>query len=46
VRGDRDRFIESEMLRQFSALTTSLATGSQREDRLRAALRRALDEYD
>lgn len=46
VRGDRDRFIEAEMLRQFSALTASLATGAQREDRLRAAIRRALEEYD
>lgn len=46
VRGDRDRFIESEMLRQFGALAASLASGSQREDRLRAAIRRALEEYD
>lgn len=46
VRGDRDRFIESEMLRQFSALTASLAAGAQREDRLRAAIRRALEQYD
>jgi hypothetical protein len=46
VRGDRDRFVESEMLRQFSALTTTLAAGAQREDRLRAAIRRALEEYD
>lgn len=46
VRGDRDRFIESEMLRQFSALTASLAAGVHREDRLRAAIRRALEEYD
>jgi hypothetical protein len=34
------------MLRQFSALTTTLAAGAQREDRLRAAIRRALEEYD
>lgn len=45
VRADRDRFIESEMLRQFSALTASLAVGSQREDRLRTAIQRALDQY-
>ena len=46
VRGDRDRFIESEMLKQFSALTTSLAAGGQREDRLRTAIQRAIEEYD
>lgn len=46
VRGDRDRFIESEMLRQFGAIAASLAAGSQREDRLRAAIRRALEQYD
>ena len=48
VRGDRDRFIEGEMVRQFSALSTTLAaTGSRdREQLLRAAIRRALEEYD
>jgi len=48
VRGDRDRFIEGEMLRQFSALSATLAaTGSgDREKFLRAAVRRALEEYD
>jgi hypothetical protein len=46
VRAERDRFIESEMLRQFSAITTSLASGAQREDRLRAAIRHALAQYD
>lgn len=46
VRGDRDRFIEAEMLRHFSALTATLAADHQREDRLRAAIRRALEEYD
>ena len=48
VRGDRDRFIEGEMLRQFSALSATLAaTGAkEREQFLRAAIRRALEEYD
>lgn len=46
VRGDRDRFINDEMLRQFSAIVGSLASGRQREDVLRAAIRRALDQYD
>ena len=46
VRGDRDRFLQSEMLRQFSAIAASLAAGSQREDRLRAAIRHALEQYD
>jgi hypothetical protein len=46
VRGDRDRFIESEMVRQFSALAATLASGRQREDLLRAAIRRALEQYD
>lgn len=46
VRGERDRFVESEMLRQFSALTATLAAGGQRDDRLRAAIRRALDQYE
>jgi hypothetical protein len=48
VRGDRDRFIDGEMVRQFSALAATLAaTGSnEREQFLRAAIRRALEEYD
>jgi hypothetical protein len=48
VRGDRDRFIDGEMVRQFSALSATLAaTGSkEREHFLRAAIRRALEEYD
>jgi hypothetical protein len=46
VRAERDRFIESEMLRQFSAITASLAAGTQREDRLRAAIRQALEQYE
>ena len=46
VRGDRDRFIETEMVRHFSALAATIAADYQREDRLRAAIRRALEEYD
>jgi hypothetical protein len=46
VRGDRDRFIGGEMLRYFSAIVGSLAAGGHREDFLRAAIRRALEEYD
>lgn len=48
VRRDRDRFIEGEMVRQFSALSATLAaTGAkEREQFLRAAIRRALEEYD
>jgi hypothetical protein len=46
VRGDRDRFIKDEMIRQFSAIAGSLAAGRQREDLLRAAIRRALEQYD
>jgi hypothetical protein len=46
VRVERDRFLEGEMLRQFSAITSSLAAGAQREDRLRAAIQRALEQYD
>jgi hypothetical protein len=48
VRGDRDRFIEGEMVRQFSALSATLASAESkdREKLLRAAVRRALEEYD
>jgi hypothetical protein len=46
VRGDRDRFIADEMIRQFSAIAASLAAGRQREDLLRKAIRHALEQYD
>jgi len=46
VRGDRDRFVDAEMVRQFSALAATLAADQQREDLLRAAIRRALEQYD
>ena len=43
---DRGRFLESEMLRQFGALSASLPVGPEREARLRAAIRLALEQYD
>ena len=46
VRGDRDRFLESEMLRQFSALSATLSSHGSREELLRAAIRTALEQYD
>jgi hypothetical protein len=38
------RFVDSEMLRQLSLLAAAVPEGAGREDRLRAAIRRALDE--
>ena len=46
VRGDRDRFLESEMIRQFSALSATLSPSGSREELLRAAIRSALEQYD
>jgi hypothetical protein len=46
VRADRDRFIDSEMVRQFTALAASLAADHHREHLLQAAIRRALEQYD
>ena len=46
VRGDRDRFIEGEMLRQFNVIAGSLAAHGPKEDLLQAAIRRALEQYD
>jgi hypothetical protein len=46
VRGDRDRFVDAEMIRQFTALAATLAADHQREDRLREAICRALEQYD
>jgi hypothetical protein len=34
------------MVRQFNALAATVAADHQREDRLRAAIRRALEQYD
>jgi hypothetical protein len=46
VRGDRDAFVAGEMLRQFGALAASLPQGPRRDERLRDALRLALEQYD
>jgi hypothetical protein len=46
VRGDRDRFIEGEMVRQFGVIASSLAISGPSEDLLRAAIRRVLDQYE
>ncbi|HJU66314.1 MAG TPA: hypothetical protein VJ596_11580 [Gemmatimonadaceae bacterium] len=41
-----DRFVEKEMLEQFSLLAAALPEGSDKEARLRAAVQSAIDEYD
>lgn len=41
---DSRPFIEQEMVRTFSALAASVPPGENREERLRAAIRRAIDE--
>lgn len=41
-----DRFIESEMLRQFSRLASAVPAGAERESWLQAAIRRAITEYE
>jgi hypothetical protein len=46
VRGDRDRFVQSEMVRQFSALSATIAKAGAKEELFRAAIRRALEQYD
>jgi hypothetical protein len=46
VRGDRDRFLESEMLRQFSALSATLSSQGSLEEQLRTAIQAALEQYD
>ena len=43
---DRDRFLEGEMLKQFGAIAGTLASGPQREARLQAAIRLALEQYE
>lgn len=43
---DTAGFVDGEMLRQFSILATTVGTGPDRERRLRAALRAALDQYE
>jgi hypothetical protein len=41
---DSKPFIEQEMVRTFSAIAASIPAGENREERLRAAIRRAIDE--
>jgi len=43
---DRDRYMEDEMQRQFSLIIAELPSGSRRDEHLRAAIERALAEYE
>jgi hypothetical protein len=43
---ERDPFVESEMLRLFGVLAASVPEGPDREKRLQAAIRSAMNEYD
>ncbi|HJR63037.1 MAG TPA: Smr/MutS family protein [Gemmatimonadaceae bacterium] len=43
---DPERFMEREMLEQFSLFAMALPNGTDREARLRDALQAAIDEYD
>jgi hypothetical protein len=43
---DTDRFVEAEMLKQFSAIAAGVREGPEREHRLRAAIRVALDQHE
>jgi hypothetical protein len=43
---DRDPFVESEMLRLFGSLASTVPQGPDRERRLRTAIRSAMSEYD
>jgi hypothetical protein len=43
---DPERFMEREMLEQFSLFAMALPNGTAREARLRDALQAAIDEYD
>lgn len=43
---ERGPFVETEMLRLFGELGARVGSGSDREERLRAAIRRALSEID
>jgi hypothetical protein len=46
VRGTNERFLQDEMVRQFAALSVAIPAGPDRELQLRAAARRALEEYE
>ena len=41
---DSKAFIDQEMVRTFSTLATSISAGEDKEEKLRAAIRRAIDE--
>ena len=43
---DRSAFMEGEMLRQFGAIAANIGPGPDREQRLRAAIRLAMDQYE
>jgi hypothetical protein len=43
---DRTPFVESEMLRLFGSLASTVPPGPDRERRLRTAIRSAMSEYD
>lgn len=43
---DRTPFVESEMLRLFGSLASTVPEGPDRERRLRTAIRSAMSEYD
>jgi hypothetical protein len=41
-----ENFLADEMRRQFSLIAMELPSGQRRDDQLRAALSRALEEYE
>jgi len=43
---DTAQFLHGEMLKQFGAIGATIRDGSGREDRLKVALRAALDQYE
>jgi len=43
---DASSFVEGEMLKQFGMIAKAVGTGPGREERLRAAIRNALDQQD
>ncbi len=43
---DTAAFVQGEMLRQFSAIAATLSAGPDREERLAAAIRGALDQHE
>jgi hypothetical protein len=43
---DTSPFLQGEMLKQFGALARTIRDGSGRDERLRVALRAALDQYE